>query len=374
MTSVLDRGQRDRGQKMSPKPRREVLRMPSAVHGSLNLRELRELGLCPEDVLDFSANINPYGTLPSVRAAIARVPLDVYPDREGLELRAVLVESLGAAAERILLGNGAAELIWLAALAFVRAGDRVLVLGPTFCEYARAATLLGADVANWLAREETNFDPEREQIACRLESMRPQLVFVCNPNNPTGAVLSPEVIAGWARQHPRTLFIVDEAYLPFANGLGSALTFAVENVLVLRSMTKDFGLAGLRLGFAVGDERVIELLRRVQPPWSVNALAQAAGVAALRDSAYRQRALEWLAQAKQDLIVGLARLGLESVPSATHFFLVRVGDGAVFRAALLMRGILIRDCASFGLPAYVRIAARRPEENARLLTAIREGV
>jgi histidinol-phosphate/aromatic aminotransferase/cobyric acid decarboxylase-like protein len=197
---------------------------------------------------------------------------------------------------------------------------------------------------------------------------------LCNPNNPTGAVLPAEVIAVWARQYARTLFVVDEAYLPFASSLGSVLAFAGENVLVLRSMTKDFGLAGLRLGYAISDERVIALLRRVQPPWSVNALAQAAGVAALGDSAYRHRSLERLAQAKQELATGLARLGWPPVASATHFFLVRVGDGGVFRQALLRRGVLVRDCASFGLPAHIRIAARRPEENERLLAAVRDEV
>jgi histidinol-phosphate/aromatic aminotransferase/cobyric acid decarboxylase-like protein len=249
----------------------------------------------------------------------------------------------------------------------------VLVLGPTYCEYARAAALMGASITNWRSLEETNFAQEQVEISGQLKSLRPHLVFLCNPNNPTGAVLPLEAIAMWARQHPRTLFVVDEAYQPFAIGLGSVIPIARENLLVLRSMTKDYGLAGLRLGYAVGDERVIALLRRVQPPWSVNALAQAAGVAALRDSTYSQNSLRLLAQAKHELTAKLTQLGLAPIPSAAHFFLIRVGDGAGFRRELLRRGILVRDCASFGLPAHIRIAARRPEENERLLAAIREG-
>jgi histidinol-phosphate aminotransferase len=181
-----------------------------------------------------------------------------------------------------------------------------------------------------------------------------------------------EVIASWARRHPQTLFVVDEAYLPFANGLASVVYQAGKNILVLRSMTKDFGLAGLRLGYAVGDESVIALLRRVQPPWSVNTLAQVAGVAALGDPVNLVRSLEQLAGAKEELAAGLTRVGLNPVPSATHFFLVRVGNGGAFRRTLLRRGLLVRDCTSFGLPAYVRIAARRPEENAQLLGVVRE--
>jgi histidinol-phosphate aminotransferase len=373
MTLVVDPVLRQTEPSMFPQPRAELLGSPPAVHGSPDLEELQSLGLRPKDMLDFSSNLSPYGPNPGVRAAVAGVPLDVYPDQRCLELTAALAESVGVVPQRILPGNGASELIWLTALAFVRPGSRVLVIGPTFCEYARAAGLLGGCVANWRSREENNFAPDIEEITAGL-ALRPNLVFLCNPNNPTGAVLPPDVIAARARQHTRTLFVVDEAYLPFAGGLGSALEYPGENVLVLRSMTKDYGLAGLRLGYAVGAERVIELLRRVQPPWSVNALAQAAGVAALRDSAHRQHALELSARAKQGLVASLTRLGFAPVPSATHFFLLRVGDGATFRQNLLRRGVIVRDCTSFGLPSYVRIATRRPEENERLLSVIREEV
>jgi histidinol-phosphate/aromatic aminotransferase/cobyric acid decarboxylase-like protein len=137
-------------------------------------------------------------------------------------------------------------------------------------------------------------------------------------------------------------------------------------------MTKDYGLAGLRLGYAVGPEPVVEALRRVQPPWSVNALAQAAGAAALGDAAHRERSLQQLRRDKEALVAALGRLGLAPVPSSVVFFLVRVGDGTAFRQALLARRILVRDCASFGLPQHVRISTRRPEENERLLDAVRE--
>jgi len=345
--------------------------MKLAAHGALDFAELRRLGLDPDGILDFSANINPYGPDEAVREAVAGVPLDRYPDRQCLALGSALQEFLGVSGDCILPANGVSELIWLTALAFVRPGDRVLVLGPTYCEYARAAKLMGARITIWAAREEADFVLEPAAVGGHLKALRPRLAFVCNPNNPTGAVLGPDVIGDWAREHPRTLFVVDEAYLPFAAGLDSALDCSTDNVLVLRSMTKDFALAGLRLGYAVGAERLITALRRAQPPWSVNALAQAAGVAALRNPAHRQLSLERLALAKQELVHGLTGLGLAPVPSAMHFFLVPC-DGAAFRQALLERGMLVRDCASFGLPAYVRIATRRPEENERLLAAVRE--
>jgi L-threonine-O-3-phosphate decarboxylase len=361
---------RAREQPGTPEPRREIVGLPVAVHGGLDFAELQALALRPEDVLDFSANINPYGPSPTIREAMTTVPLDRYPDRNCLELCMALAESLDVTPEQILPGNGAAELIWLVALAFVRPSSRVLVLGPTFCEYARVAELMGGRVATFQAREDTDFVPQLGKVAADLKSLRPRLVFLCNPNNPTGAILPSAAIARWARQQPETLFVVDEAYLPFADGSTSVLALAQDNVLVLRSMTKDFGLAGLRLGYAVGATRLITLLRRVQPPWSVNALAQVAGVAALRDLAHCQRGLERVAQAKRQLVMGLTRLGLRPFPSATHFALVPVGDGSAMRQTLLRRGLLVRDCASFGLPACIRISTRRPEENQRLLAAL----
>jgi histidinol-phosphate/aromatic aminotransferase/cobyric acid decarboxylase-like protein len=193
-----------------------------------------------------------------------------------------------------------------------------------------------------------------------------------------GIVLNPgtslETIDAWARSHPQTLFIVDEAYLAFAATACSSLTIGMNNILVLRSMTKDYALAGLRLGYAVSHEDVIDALERVRPPWSVNSMAQAAGVAVLADEEHLQSSLDRLARANEALVTGLRKLGLTPFPSAVHFFLVPVEDGAAFRRQLLRQKIMVRDCASFGLPAYVRIATRRPEENSRLLDAIQEMV
>jgi histidinol-phosphate aminotransferase len=357
---------------MPPEPRRPILSVPPVVHGAPDFAELRGLGLDPDDVLDFSANTNPYGPSPAVRAALANVPLDRYPDRASLALRQALAGALDLAGESVTVGNGASELIFLAALAFVRPGDGVVVLGPTYGEYARAARLMGGHVTLWVSRAEDEFRPDLAAVACALERLRPRVVFLCNPNNPTGAVLSFESVAGLVRRFPAALFVVDEAYQPFAVGWASALRCRADNVLVVRSMTKDYGLAGLRLGYALGPASLVEPLLRVQPPWSVNALAQAAGVAALGDPAHRERSFQRLREDKEALVAALEQLGLAPVPSAVPFFVVRVGDGAAFRQALLARRILVRDCASFGLPEHVRISTRRPEENERLVAAVRE--
>jgi histidinol-phosphate aminotransferase len=357
---------------MLPEPRREVLKQMPAVHGGLDFEELRRLGLRAEEVLDFSTCTNPYGPSPLVRNAIAQVAIGQYPDRQALAFREALAESLGVSTSAILVGNGSSELIWLTALAFLRERDKVLVLGPTYGEYARAAEIMGACVTMLHADEERNFILDEEEINRNLNRLQPGLVFLSNPNNPVGTIIPPDVIRKWANAYPQTLFVVDEAYLAFAPHIITAMTPSCDNLLILRSMTKDYGLAGLRLGYAVGHEELIAKLARVQPPWSVNTLAQAAGGVALRDQNHLERSLNLVRRAKTELVLALAELGLETVPSAVHYFLVRVGDGAGFRASLLSGGILVRDCASFGLSEFVRIGTGCPQHNARLVKAIRE--
>ncbi len=353
-----------------PGARAAVLSTAPAQHGALDYAELEQRQIDPPAVLDFSVNSNPFGPSPRIRPALAHVPLERYPDREALALRRALAGRLGVAPECLVVGNGTAELLWLTAQAFLEPGDRVLVVGPTFGEYARVASLAGAMVHHWTAPEADGFAVAGDGVRQHLQRLQPRLAFVCNPNNPTGNVLSPETLIDWAAACRGTLFVVDEAYHAFAPDFQSVLHRGPANVLVLRSMTKDYALAGLRLGYAIGDPAVINALSRVRPAWNVNAFALAAGLIALEDDAHLRRTLAALQAARQSLVTGLTALGWPSLPSAVHYFLVRAGDGAALRCALLERDILVRDCASFGLPAYVRIATRRPEENARLLEAL----
>lgn len=340
------------------------------VHGALDFAELERLGVQPEDILDFSVNSNPYGPSPKVWDAIRQTPLERYPDRESLALRRELSQRLDVPLEQIVVGNGTAELIQLAALALSKRGDNALITEPTFGEYERAVRLRGGKVHRWRAVPETGFAFRPDEIQKELSARSIRLAFVCNPNNPTGQVLPLDVLDGWAKQYPHTLFVVDEAYLAFVPGMKSAVTLRRKNILTLRSMTKEYALAGLRLGYAVGEEAVVGALADVRPAWNVNALAQAAGLAALRDEAHLRQSLARLQIEKQRLVSGLQELGFDPIPSRTNYFLLPVSSGTGFRQKLLAHGILVRDCASFGLPAYVRVAARRAEENARLLKAI----
>jgi histidinol-phosphate/aromatic aminotransferase/cobyric acid decarboxylase-like protein len=229
---------------MRPEPRPEVFQLPAAVHGALDFGELKRLSLDPQVVLDFSVNSNPYGPSPMVWEAIKRVSLERYPDREALALRSALAEHLRISATQILVANGTAELLWLVGLAFLRSGDRIFIVDPTFCEYARVGILMGATITNWRSQAAQDFRIDPEAISQHLEQIQPRLVFLCNPNNPTGVVVPLAMITRWVQQYPQTLFIIDEAYAAFASDFCSALTLNADNVLVLRSMTKDYALAG----------------------------------------------------------------------------------------------------------------------------------
>jgi len=355
-------------------PRPEVQATPLDQHGALDYIELTRLGIVPDEIIDFSVNSNPFGPSPAVREALWRAVIERYPDRESLALRKALAENFSIDPAQLLVGNGTAELLWLVAIAFVRPGDRALVLKPTFGEYARSVALMGARVESIWAKEENNFTFNPETIHEALEAATPRLVFICNPNNPTGTALPAERIGELAAAHPNTLFVIDEAYIQFVPGLRSCISLNLPNLILLRSMTKDYALAGLRLGFAAGQPNLIEALAKVRPPWNVNAVAQEAGLAALMDEAHLSQSMAHLHAAKMDFLTGLHILGLHPVPSATHYFIIKVGNAVEFRRRLLAYRIQVRDCSSFGLPNYIRIATRKPDENARLLLALKENL
>jgi L-threonine-O-3-phosphate decarboxylase len=341
-----------------------------ATHGAFDFAELERLGLDPNDVLDFSVNSNPYGTSPLILEALRYVPVERYPDRESIALRRALSERLDVSPEQMLVGNGTAELIQFAAFAFLQKGDHALILEPTFGEYERSIRLVDANVHRWRASAQNGFIPSPEKIHKRLLQRKMQVVFLCNPNNPTGQVIPNDALREWADEFPETCFLVDEAYLAFVEGMKSAILVSRKNILTLRSMTKDYAIAGLRLGYTIGEPKMIEEMKNFRPAWNVNALAQAAGLAALQSENHLTETLAKLRSEKENLVSGLKKLGYEPVSSQTNYFLLPVHNGAQFRAELLTHGILVRDCASFGLPSYGRIATRTLEENTRLLDAI----
>ena len=364
-----------------PRPPSTLATLPPATHGARDYGELIRLGLNPDKVIDFSANSNPYGPHPAVLEAVAvAVTIDTlarYPDRDCLALRAAIAAAEKVSGEALLPGNGTVELIQLIALAFVRPGSRHLILAPTFGEYAHAIHLLGGQVYEYrppAASADLRLDAEG--VAAAIRRLQPDSIWLCNPNNPTGQQWTAGELAYLRAADPahRALWVVDESYRYFtADPIPLASWSEGENVIILRSLTKDQALAGLRLGYAMAAPPLIAVLRAVQPTWSVNSLAQIAGVAALQAPvlAWRQHSLARLRQHAASLWAGLAELDFEVLPTTTSYTLVGVDNAANFRHRLLLQGLQVRDCASFGLPRHIRMAARRPAENESLLNAIK---
>ncbi len=372
-------------------------------HGGDVLGFAARFGLDPESVLDFSSNINPYGPPPGVLETL-RDNLHLvapYPDRYCRSLRNALSERLGVPPEAILATNGAAEAFYL--VCYALRPSRVMIPVPSFGGYQAAALASGAAVDPFPLPAASGFrhDPDGLRAAlsqARREGRGPDLVFLANPNNPTGSLLEAEQLDRTleACREAGAAVVLDEAFLDFSPddqeltrvaraaggpaGCGPAACGPGERpgapLIVVRSMTKFYSLAGLRLGCLVGPPDLVRRLEARRDPWSVNALAQAAGAAALADRGFADQTRELTARAREALIQGLTGLGLRPLPGAANFLLVDLSpaglDARRLQTLLGPLGILIRDCSSFdGLgPAWIRLAVRRPVENQRLLEAI----
>ncbi|MEZ4869074.1 MAG: histidinol-phosphate transaminase [Caldilineaceae bacterium] len=361
------------------------------THGTTDYAELTKLGLTPADVTYFSSNINPYGPAPAVvdavRAAVDSATLARYPDRLSLELRAALAQYHHVAPEAIVVGNGSADLMWLVALHFLQR-KRVAILVPTFGEYDNIASMAEATVIKlchpgWQAIAPNRYAPgDRSVQECghALAAAQPDVVFLCNPNNPTGHYLSPSELNRLHDAAPEAIWVIDEAYAEFTPTPWSAIQWLAEDEsnhrwLILRSMTKDYALGGLRLGYAVTSPQVAQALQQIQPPWNVNALAQVAGLAALDAPEWVAQTIGHLREHVELMRSTLYEHGLQPLPTTTNFFLLPVhglldGTAVAVRKALLRERLIVRDCTSFGLPDYIRIAAMLPAQNELLLDAL----
>jgi histidinol-phosphate aminotransferase len=355
------------------------------AHGGIDYAEFERLGIEPGSVIDFSVNGNPYGPSPAVRVALQGIEIAHYPDRHGLALRRAIraheLDATDRALDAILCGNGAAELIWAIARALLEPGDNAAIIGPTFGEYAAASAAARATITEYHALQgASGYVPKHTELVAWLGDQQPTLVWLCNPNNPTGHWLNRDdltAIAGACRAIGAGL-VVDEAYWRFliptesfsaVQLIGDA---AMPEIIVLRSLTKDFALAGLRLGYLVAAPEITRRIAAQLPSWSVSTVAQAAGVAAIEDRAHLARTLALLRAEREPFFAALEASGFLVVPSRTHFCLVDVEVARSTRQRLLTHGLVVRDCTSFGLPRSIRVATRPEGDWRRLICALRE--
>jgi adenosylcobyric acid synthase len=332
------------------------------------------LGCRPEEILDFSANINPLGPPSGIRSSAARALDEVaaYPDPFARDLCEAIGKRHGIDSERIVCGNGSSELF----IALLRSLDvaRVVIPSPAYIGYRESAATVGVPISVTPATQ--TFDVDWEALAGELGDA--DVAFLGHPGNPTGRVLDVTALRRLCVAKPGCWFVVDESFLDFVES-GDAMSLIDRqpaNVIVVRSMTKFYAIPALRLGYAVGDAVLLEKIRRQLAPWSVNGIAQRAGICALEDSSYARRTRETVAAWRQGLADGLGALGIETSESTANFLLCRLAggqqDAGWLKRAMLNERIAIRDCEDFdGLDNRVfRVAVRTAPENRVLLDAV----
>lgn len=329
------------------------------------------------DALDFSANVSPLGLPAGVAAAITNAlpTADRYPDPLCRELRAALAGAEGVPADWILCGNGAADLIFRLALAVHP--RRALLPAPTFAEYEAALQTVGCAVQRVFLREENEFAVTEEFI----DAVTPEtdIVFLCQPNNPTGQVTPPALVERLVRRCAEcgAVLVVDECFLDFLPDrdawTAKQLLRDAPQLVILKAFTKLYAMAGVRLGYALcGDAALLEKMRGAGQPWAVSSLAQAAGLAALQETAYADAVRALIAEQRPRMAAGLRALGLRVMDGQANYLLFRATPD--FGEKLRRRGAVVRSCANYpGLDAaWYRTAVRTAEENTRLLQIMGE--
>lgn len=352
----------------------ESTKLHPAGHGGDIMAAAEAAGLPPESILDFSASINPFGPPPGLPEFLARhwERITRYPDPSCRAFIAAVKKAYHPV-NPVLAGNGAAELIYLACR--LAAPGKVLLPAPTFSLYAKAARAAGAEVEQVVFGPESGFHVDVDVLGRHVRWLRPSLVILCNPNNPTGFLHRKEEVLALYRECEAagSLFMVDEAFLEFCPE-HDRLTLLGEkgNMLVLRSLTKMFALPGLRLGFISGPEKALAQMAALRDPWGVSAVAQLAGEYVLADMDFVRQSVNGMIRLRERLAEGIAQVGGFLVfPSAANYLFIKSSYTGV-QEFLLKRGILVRDCGTFyGLDSrYLRVAVRSEEENRRLLAAI----
>jgi histidinol-phosphate aminotransferase len=337
----------------------------------------REFGLNEADIIKLASNENPFGVPESAKQAMAAAVAELgrYPDANGFDLKGALSKRYDVPADWITLGNGSNDILEIAAHALVERGQSIVYSQYSFAIYALAAQGVGAQHIVTPAKAYGH------DLAAMLAAIRDdtRLVFIANPNNPTGTFIPAAEIEDFLAKVPSHVVVVlDEAYNEFLapqDQFESAeWVKKYPNLLVSRTFSKAYGRAGLRVGFAIAQPALTDLLNRVRQPFNVNSLAQAAAIAALNDKDFLQKGAENNAAGYQQYVAAFDKLGLEYVPSFGNFVLVKVGDdagaGARVNLSLLKQGVIVRPVGGYGLPEWLRVSIGLPEENEAFIEAL----
>ena len=352
----------------------DYVRAISPYRAGKPIEELaREYGLNPLAIVTLASNENPLGMPESALAAMQAAAADLgrYPDSNGFELKAALANKHQVPADWITLGNGSNDILEMAARAFLQPGLGSIYAQHSFAVYALATQAIGAKHVVVPAKN-LGHDPDAMVQAINDDT---RIIFIANPNNPTGTFLSAAQIEAMLRRIPQTVAVVlDEAYtdyLPPEVRMDSiAWVRSYPNLIVSRTLSKAYGLAGLRIGYAIAQEAVTDLLNRLRQPFNVNSLALAAATAALADDAFLAKSYSLNRAGLEQLQSAFEAMKLPYVPSYANFVLVKVGDAASVYEALLRDGVIVRPVANYGLAAWLRVSVGLPEENNAFINAL----
>lgn len=334
----------------------------------------RELGMDAEDIVKLASNENSLGPSPKALAAMQGVlaGVHIYPDGASYALRSRLAADYGVAFEQTAVGNGSSELIELLGHAFLRPGTEVVAAEYSFAMYSIVARLFGATYVAVPNKADWTHD-----LQAMLRAITPQtrLVFITNPTNPVGTMVGREEIEAFMAAVPEHVTVVfDEAYMEFAAEPVDTACYVRQgrSVAVLRTFSKAYGLAGVRVGYAITTAEIAALMNKARSPFNVNLPAQVGALAALDDTEHLQRSVEMVNRGRAQYYAAFESMGLAYVPCHTNFILVRVGDGAGVYAEALARGVITRPMGGYGLPEYIRITIGNEAENTRCIAVLRE--
>jgi len=343
----------------------------------------RQFGLVEDQIVKLASNENPLGIPESAKAAMMAVMHDLgrYPDSNGFELKQVLAKKNQVPDNWITLGNGSNDILELATRSVAQMGSEIIFSKHAFAVYPLATQAVGAKAIV--------IDPTPEDLGHDLVAMlaaiteNTKLIFVANPNNPTGSFIPGQKIEQFLSQVPSHIVVVlDEAYneylKPEQQYDAIAMVRNYPNLIVSRSFSKAYGLAGLRLGYAVSQEELTDLMNRIRQPFNVNSLAQAAAIAALQDTEFLERGAKLNQAGYEQLTQAFEQMHLHYLPSAGNFILVQVGEddqaGTRVNLELLKQGVIVRPVDNYGLPKFLRVSIGLPQENAAFLVALKKAL
>lgn len=340
------------------------------------LKELeREYGI--SDSIKLASNENPLGPSPKAIEAIKGAVENVnrYPDASGHDLTKKISESLGVRQGNIVLGNGSDEIIGMLTTALTQAGDEVIMPWPSFVMYDIMIRSVGA-IPVCVPLNSLSID--LNSIQSRI-TPKTRMVFLCNPNNPTGTVFSKTDFETFLQGIPEVVVVVDEAYIEFVRDKKCARSIDYLNadaaIVTLRTFSKAYGLAGLRIGYGIMPQEIADLINRIRLPFNANSLAQVAAIAALEDNNFLQKTVDLVQEGLDFLYDSLERLGIKYFPSQANFFLIDVEKDAdeIFEN-MLRQGVIVRSMTAYGYPNYIRINAGLRNENVRFIKALEKAI